>query len=112
MKLPTKDGKPRGKQGDRITFSFNSPNYLLITYDNVVSRSAEKILAPTHIEVWAKALYAATLIHLLMGARVYITDKPYLTITRPEEMKTIIEMEGLHPFLYGLLPTRRADSEM
>lgn len=115
IKTPTKEGKPRGKQGDRITFSFKNPNYMLITYDNVVPdrlTSSEKArLAPTHSEIWAKALYSATLIHLLTGARVYITDKPYLNITRPEQMKTIIEMEGLHPLLYGLLPIRRSDAE-
>lgn len=107
MKTPTKSGKPRSNYGDRLIFSMHQPNYMLITYDNVVSRSADKNLAPTHIEVWTKALYAATLIHLLTGARVYITDKPYLTITRPEQMKTIIEMEGLHPLLYGLFPVQR-----
>jgi hypothetical protein len=112
MKMPSKEGKPRSKRGDRITFSFNSPNYMLITYDNVVAKSADPGLLPTHIEVWTKALYAATLIHLLTGARVYITDKPYLTITHPEEMKTIIEMEGLHPLLYGLLPSHRTDTEI
>ena len=111
MKMPTKEGKSRGKRGDRITFSFKNPNYMLITYDNVVAKSADPGLTPTHVEVWAKALYAATLIHLLTGARVYITDKPYLSITRPEQMKTIIEMEGLHPLLYGLLPIRRTDTE-
>ncbi|MFL5692059.1 MAG: type I-D CRISPR-associated protein Cas10d/Csc3, partial [Ktedonobacteraceae bacterium] len=111
MKMPNKEGKPRSKRGDRITFSFKSPNYMLITYDNVVAKSADSGLLPTHIEVWTKALYAATLIHLLTGARVYITDKPYLSITRPEEMKTIIEMEGLHPLLYCLLPIRRTDAE-
>ncbi len=111
MKMPTKEGKPRGKRGDRITFSFKNPNYMLIIYDNVVAKSADPGLIPTHVEVWTKALYAATLIHLLTGARVYITDKPYLNITRPEQMKTIIEMEGLHPLLYGLLPIRRTDIE-
>jgi len=111
MKTPNKEGKPRSKRGDRITFSFKSPNYMLITYDNVVAKSADSGLLPTHVEVWAKALYTATLIHLLIGARVYITDKPYLSITRPEEMKTIIEMEGLHPLLYSLLPLHRTDAE-
>jgi hypothetical protein len=115
LKTPTKEGKPRSKQGDRITFSFKNPNYMLVTYDNVVPdrlTSTEKAkLTPTHSEVWAKALYAATLIHLLTGARVYITDKPYLSITRPEEMKTIVETEGLHPLLYGLLPVRRVGTE-
>src|SRR5437588_4880300 len=110
MKTPTKDGKRRTR-GDRIAFSLNAPNYMLITYANVVGREADKNLAPTHIEVWTKALYAATLIHLLTGVRVYITDKPYLNITRPEQMKTIIEMEGLHPLLYGLLPIRRTNAE-
>ena len=116
MRTPTKEGKPRGKQGDRITFSFKNPNYMLITYDNVVPdrlTPPEKAkIAPTQSEIWVKALYAATLIHLLTGARVYITDKPYLSITRPEEMKTIIEMEGLHPLLYGLLPIRRSDAAL
>ncbi len=107
LKTPTKSGRPRSSYGDRLIFSMHQPNYMLITYDNVVSRSADKNLAPTHIEVWTKALYAATLIHLLTGARVYITDKPYLTITRPEQMKTIIEMEGLHPLLYSLFPVQR-----
>jgi len=59
--------------------------------------------------VWTKALYAATLLQLLTGARVYLTDRPYLTITRPEEMKAIIEMEGLHPLLYSLLPIPRSN---
>jgi hypothetical protein len=107
MKTPTKSGRSRSNYGDRLIFSMHQPNYMLITYDNVVSRSADKNLAPTHIEVWTKALYAATLFHLLTGARVYITDKPFLTIIRPEQMKTIIEMEGLHPLLYSLLPVQR-----
>lgn len=115
LKTPTKEGKPRGKHGDRITFSFKNPNYMLITYESSIpdrlTPSEKAKLTPTHVEVWAKALYAATLIHLLTGARVYITDKPYLSITRPEQMKTIIEMEGLHPLLYGLLPIHRTDAE-
>lgn len=110
LKTPTKEGKAR-KYGDRLTFSFKNPNYTLITYDNVVAEKADKSLVPTRVEVWTKALYAATLIHLLTGARVYITDKPYLSITRPEQMKTIIEMEGLHPLLHGLIPMARSDTD-
>ncbi len=97
--------KTRGKQGDRLIFSFQHPNYMLFTYDNVVFKGTDSSLRPTRTEIWAKALYAATLIQLLIGARVYITDKPYLTFTRPEEMKTIIEMEGLPPLFSGLFPT-------
>src|SRR6266487_1071199 len=112
LKTPTKEGKTRGKQGDRISFSFKHPNYMLITYDTVVTEQTDERLKPTFIEVWTKALYAAVLIHLLTGARVYVTDKPYLSITRPEQMKTIIEVEGLHPLLTGLMPMRRTEGEL
>jgi hypothetical protein len=109
------EGTTGGVWGDRLTFSFANPNYMLLTYSNAVpARLPSEVkakLAPTHIEVWTKALYAATLIQLLTGARVYLTDQPYLTITRPEEMKAIIEMEGLHPMLYSLLPIPRSDHE-
>ena len=111
LKTPTKEGKVRGKLGDRISFSFKNPNYVLITYDTVVTKQTDERLKPTFIETWTKALYAAVLIHLLTGARVSITDKPYLSITRPEQMKTIIEMEGLHPLLTGLMPMRRIEDE-
>ena len=103
--------KTRKKRGDRLTFSFTHPNYMLFSYDNVVARGDDSSIKPTRIEVWSKALYAAILLHLLTGARIYITDKPYLTFTRPEQMKTILEMEGLHPLLYGLLPVSRDDSD-
>jgi CRISPR-associated protein Csc3 len=105
--------KTRGTRGDRLTFGFTHPNYMLFSYGNVVSarenNNLKMRLKPTRTEVWAKALYAAVLIHLLTGVRVSITDKPYLTITRPEEMKTIIEMEGLPPLFYGLLPVKARD---
>lgn len=103
--------KTRGKRGDRLTFSFTNPNYMLFSYDNAVSSRDDGSLKPTRTEVWMKALYAAILLHLLTGVRVFITDKPYLTFTRPEEMKTIIEMEGLHPLLYGLLPVKDYDGD-
>lgn len=99
--------KTRGKGGDRLIFSLRHPNYMLFTYDNVVFSGTDSGLKPTRTEIWAKALYAAVLIQLLTGARVYITDKPYLTFTRPEEMKTIIEMEGLPALFTGLFPISR-----
>lgn len=98
--------KTRKNSGDRLTFSFTNPNYILLSYANTVSERADSSLKPTRTEVWAKVLYTAILLHLLTGVRVYLTDKPYLTFTRPEEMKTIIEMEGAPALLAGLLPVR------
>jgi hypothetical protein len=101
--------KQRQAHGNRLTFSLLHPNYMLMTYDNTISKSSgDKALAPTRTEVWAKALYTAALVHLLIGARVYVTDRPYLTITRPEQMKTIIEVEGLPPLLYSLFAVNRS----
>jgi hypothetical protein len=115
MSLPTKEGKPRRAIGDRLTFSFKAPNYALITYSNAVPDqlplSEKARIAPTVSELWAKALYAAALLHLLTGARIYLTERPYLSITRPEQMKSIIEMEGMHPSLSGVLPMPRQARE-
>jgi CRISPR-associated protein Csc3 len=83
-----------------------SPNFQMLTYENSVS-GKDKRLTPTRSEMWAKAAYAATLIHLLLGVRIYITDKPYLPLSRPDEMKHIIEMDGSHPLLRHVLPRQR-----
>jgi hypothetical protein len=95
-------------KAEHLTFSFLNPNFMLLTYDATVREglptSEQTRVSPTQTEVWAKALYAALLIHFLTGVRVYLTDRSYLTITRPEQMRRMIEMDGLHPLLFSLLP--------
>ncbi len=88
-----------------------SPNFQLLVYESSVSSRGElaKRRAPTRTEMWAKAVYSASLLHLLLGVRVYVTDKPYLPLGRPDEMKHIIELDGPHPSLRRLLP-RSGDS--
>ena len=83
--------------------SVRSPNFQLLIYENAVP-THYRDLAPTHSEMWAKAAYTAMLLHLLLGVRVYITDRPYLPLSRPDEMKHIIELDGAHPLLRHVLP--------
>jgi hypothetical protein len=108
MNIPNKIGRiPRHSDGDHLRITVSAPNYLLMSYDNAAS---EPKLAPTRSEIWAKAVYTAVLIQFLTGARVYVTEKPYLSITQPEEMRRVIEMEGLPSLLYGLLPVRYGET--
>lgn len=106
MATPIAKGKaqgvaPREMLGERLHLpKVENPNYLVLTYEKS-ARDAK--LAPTRSELWAKATYAGCLLHLLLGVRVYITDKPYLPITRPDEMKPVIQLDSPHPLLRGVL---------
>lgn len=80
--------------------AIESAHFLLIPYE---ISSRDKTFAATDSEIWMKATYSALLIHLLLGVRVYVTDKPYLPLTRPDEMKHIIELDGVHTLLRKVL---------
>jgi hypothetical protein len=81
-----------------------SPNYQLLVYENSVGKNPRyQKLAPTRSELWAKATYAGCLLHLLLGVRVYITDKPYLPMSRPDEMTAAVKLDAPHPVLRGIL---------
>jgi hypothetical protein len=106
MRTPIAKGKaqgiaPREMLGERLHLpKVENPNYLVLTYEKS-ARDAK--LAPTRSELWAKATYAGCLLHLLLGVRVYITDKPYLPMTRPDEMKPVVQLDSPHPLLRGVL---------
>jgi CRISPR type I-D-associated protein Csc3/Cas10d len=41
--------------------------------------------------------------YLLLGVRVYVTDKPYLTVSKSTELQHIITLDAPHSLLRGLL---------
>lgn len=86
-----------------------SPHFLLMPYE---ISSLKKKFAATESEIWAKAVFNAALIHLLLGVRVYVTDKPYLPLTRPDEMKHIIELDGVHSLLRHCLPRQSSAEQL
>src|SRR5207237_8835159 len=68
--------KRRDRPGDRIRSSrLEALNYRLIVYEKSTSKSLPE-LAPTRSELWCKAVYTALVAYLLLGVRVYVTDKP------------------------------------
>jgi hypothetical protein len=95
--------KNRDRTGDRVRSSRQSAlNYYLIVCEKSTSKSQPE-LAPTRSELWCKALYTGLITYLLLGVRVYITDKPYLTVSSPTELKHLVTLDAPHSLLRGLL---------
>jgi hypothetical protein len=83
------------------------PHYYLITWEKA-AREAETDDAriATRTEAWAKALFAATVISGLTSCKVYVTERPYLPVADPAELKATITLDGPPPALRGLLGGR------
>jgi hypothetical protein len=93
----------KDRPGDRQRSSqLEALNYYLIVCEKSTSQSLPE-LAPTRSEMWCKAVYMALISYLLLGVRVYITDKPYLTVSSPTELKHIITLDAPHSLLRGIL---------
>ncbi|HDN79298.1 MAG TPA: type I-D CRISPR-associated protein Cas10d/Csc3, partial [Chloroflexi bacterium] len=72
------------------------PHYYLITYWN---RGQES----TRTEVWAKGLFAAIIISAITGCKVYVTERHYLPVADPAELKATVVLDSPPPILRGLL---------
>jgi len=95
--------KKKELAGDRQRSSqLEALNYYMILCEKSTTKAAPE-LGPTRSELWCKALYTALITYLLLGVRVYVTDKPYLTISSPTELKHIITLDAPHSLLRGLL---------
>jgi CRISPR type I-D-associated protein Csc3/Cas10d len=95
--------KKKTSTGDRQkTSQLEALNYFLILCEKSASKSSSE-LAPTRSELWAKALYTSLVAYLLLGVRVFITDKPYPVIGSPKELKHIVTLDAPHALLRGLL---------
>lgn len=109
-KRPT--GRKRKEQtGDRIRGSqleMALNYYMLVCEKTTVQAAPER--APTRSELWCKAIYTALVAYLLLGVRVYITDKPYLTVSRSTELKNIITLDAPHALLRELLQQSAAQA--
>lgn len=101
-KVPT-GKKKKDLPGDRQRSSqLEALNYYMIVCEKSASKATPE-LAPTRSELWCKALYTALVSYLLLGVRIYVTDKPYLTVSSPTELKHIITLDAPHSLLRGLL---------
>lgn len=83
------------------------PHYYLITWEKYASKDEkEDVRIATHTEAWAKALFASAVISGLTSCKVYVTERPYLPVTDPAELKATITLDSPPPALRGLLGTR------
>ena len=83
------------------------PHYYLITWEKRASKDEtndERIA--TRTEAWAKALFAAVVISGLTACKVYVTERPYLPVADPADLKPTITLDSPPPALRGLLGGR------
>lgn len=83
------------------------PHYYLITWEKAArdTETNDERIA-TRTEAWAKALFVAVIISGLTGCKVYVTERPYLPVADPAELKATITLDGPPPALRGLLGER------
>ena len=83
------------------------PHYYLITWEKRASKDEkEDVHIATHTEAWAKALFVSAVISGLTSCKVYVTERPYLPVADPAELKATITLDGPPPALRGLLGDR------
>jgi CRISPR-associated protein Csc3 len=100
--------------GERLSLGRiqGQPHYYLITWQKA-ARGQEKEGAgennriATRTEAWAKAIFAAAIIHGLTGCKVYVTERPYLPVTDPDDLKPTITLDGPPPALRAILNGQR-----
>lgn len=79
------------------------PHYYLIYWERRPSGVPSEADVVTRTEAWAKALFAAAVISGLTSCKVYVTERPYLPVADPTELKATIILDGPPPALRGLL---------
>ncbi len=83
------------------------PHYYLITWEKAARESeSDDARIATRTEAWAKALFVAAIISGLTSCKVYVTERPYLPVADPAELKATITLDGPPPVLRGLLGER------
>ncbi|OUC09390.1 hypothetical protein RY27_03160 [Litorilinea aerophila] len=95
--------------GERISLGDvrGQPHYYLITWEKAARESErDDARVATRTEAWAKALCAAAVISGLTSCKVYLTERPYLPVADPAELKATITLDGPPPALRGLLGGR------
>jgi len=103
----------RGYVGERLHTSpiRAEPHYYLITWEKAAKEKEqekpnENNRIATRTEAWAKALFAAAIISGLTSCKVYVTERPYLPVADPADLKATITLDGPPPALRRLLGGR------
>lgn len=95
-----------GHMGERLHISpiRAEPHYYLIFWEKAArDQERDDTRIATRTEAWAKALFAAAVISGLTSCKIYITERPYLPVADPAELKATITLDSPPPALHGLL---------
>ncbi|HXF68302.1 MAG TPA: type I-D CRISPR-associated protein Cas10d/Csc3 [Thermoflexus sp.] len=83
------------------------PHYYPIIWEKAArGQEREDERLATRTEAWAKALFAAVILSGLTGCKVYVTERFYLPIADPADLKATITLDGPPPALRALLGGR------
>ncbi len=83
------------------------PHYYLITWEKAARESeSDDARIATHTEAWAKALFVSAVISGLTSCKVYVTERPYLPVADPADLKSTITLDSPPPALHGLMGAR------
>lgn len=96
----------RAFAGERLLSGVTSeqPHYYLIKWEKAARETeSDDARIATRTEAWAKALFAAAAISSLTSCKVFVTERPYLPVNNPTELKPTIILDSPPPVLRGLL---------
>lgn len=95
-----------GSFGDRLMTAraIPQPNYYLIPWERSVRQNErDDARIPTRTEAWAKATFAAGVIASLTNSRVFVTERPYLPLSNPSELKATVTLDSPPAIIAKLL---------
>ncbi|MCX8066812.1 MAG: type I-D CRISPR-associated protein Cas10d/Csc3 [Anaerolineae bacterium] len=83
------------------------PHYYLISWEKAApEQTQDPGRLATRTEAWAKGLFAALILSSLTGCKVYVSERPYLSVADPADLKATVLLDGPLPALRGLLRGR------
>ena len=83
------------------------PHYYLIVWEKAArGQEREDERLATRTEAWAKAFFAALVLAGLTGCKVYVTERPYLPVADPADLRATVTLDGPPPALRALLGGR------
>jgi hypothetical protein len=96
----------RSYVGERVSTGriVGQPHYYLITWEKAARDSEpDDARIATRTEAWAKAVFAATVISGLTSCKVYVTERPYLPVSDPADLKSTVTLDSPPPALQSVL---------
>jgi hypothetical protein len=96
----------RSYVGERVSTGriVGQPHYYLIIWEKAArDPEPDDARVATRTEAWAKAIFVATIISGLTSCKVYVTERPYLPVSDPADLKATVTLDSPPPALRGMV---------